>query len=127
MNKKVRFVYSIYYCRCDPGAPYLYQYGLVSGCLMTLGLLYRRDQENLDNWQAYLNSLPPARKFYRHFEDELGSTMCGDIIEAQFGRRFDLADQREALEWMQCGPLEKCGEVIGTGFRIAVEIIKQRR
>ena len=122
----MRFVYSIYYRRCDTSALYLYQYGLVSGCLMALGLLYGRDRENLENWQGYLNALPPDRKFCRCFEDELSSTMCGDIIEAQFGRRFDLSDRKEAMEWMQCGALEKCGEVIGTGVRIAAEIIKQR-
>jgi len=51
--------------------------------------------------------------------------MFGDIIETQFGRRFNLADQVEGLEWMQCAALEKCGEVIGTGVRIAAENIQE--
>ena len=97
--------------------------GAVTGGLMALGLIHGRDKENLNNWQAYLDSLPPSRKFCRRFEDELGSTMCADIVESQFGRRFDLADLAEAMLWMNCGALEKCSDVIGKSVRIVAEII----
>jgi hypothetical protein len=90
---------------------------------MALGLVFGRDKENLNNWQAYLDSLRPARKFCRLFENELGSTMCDDIVAAQFGRRFDLADPEEAMQWLNCGALEKCGEVIGSGVRITAQIM----
>jgi C_GCAxxG_C_C family probable redox protein len=97
--------------------------GAVTGSLMALGLIYGRDKENLNNWQAYLNSLPPARKFCRQFEKELGSTMCSKIVETEFGRKFNLADPMEAMEWMNCGALEKCSEVIQKGVRFASQII----
>ena len=101
--------------------------GAVTGCLMALGLVYGRDRENLGSWRGYRKSLPPARRFCRRFENKLGSTMCGDIVEAQFGRRFDLADRREAMEWMQCGALEKCAQVIDIAVRIAAGIIIEER
>jgi C_GCAxxG_C_C family probable redox protein len=97
--------------------------GAVTGCLMALGLIHGRDRENLNDWQAYLNSLPPARKFCRQFEKELGSTMCGDIVEAEFGKRYNLADPFEAMEWMNCGALERCSKVISTGVHIAADLI----
>lgn len=97
--------------------------GAVTGSLMALGLINGRGKENLSDWQAYLSSLPPARKFCRRFEAELGSTMCGDIIVSQFGRRFDLADRVQAMEWIGCGALEKCGQVIKKGVHIAADII----
>lgn len=97
--------------------------GAVTGSLMALGLIHGRDKEDLSDWQAYLKSLPPARRFCRRFEEELGSTMCGDIVEAEFGRRFDLADPVEAMQWMNCGALDRCGAVIGKGVRIAADII----
>jgi C_GCAxxG_C_C family probable redox protein len=93
--------------------------GAVIASLLVIGLIFGRDRENLSDWQGYLNSLLPARKFCRRFERELGSTMCGDIIEVEFGKRFDLADRREAMEWMQCGV------VIGKGVHIAAEIIME--
>ena len=97
--------------------------GAVTGSLMTLGLVFGREKENLNNWQAYLDSLPPSRKFCHSFESELGSTMCSEIVKAQFGRHFDLADPAEAMLWLNCGALEKCGEVIGLGVRINAQII----
>lgn len=97
--------------------------GAVTGSLMALGLIFGRDKENLNSWRAYLRSLPPTRRFCHRFEEQLGSTMCGDIVEKQFGRRFDLADPEEAMQWINCGAIEKCGSVIGTGVRIAAEII----
>jgi hypothetical protein len=73
---------------------------------MALGLIHGRNREDLNNWQAYLDSLPSSRRHCRRFEDELGSTLCADIVESQFGRRFDLADPVEAMQWMNCGALE---------------------
>ena len=97
--------------------------GAVTGCLMALGLVFGRDKENLNDWQAYLNSLPPSRSFCRQFEKELGSTMCGDIVETEFGKRFNLADPVEAMEWLNCGALERCGKVISKGVQIAADLI----
>jgi hypothetical protein len=97
--------------------------GAVTGGLMALGLIPARDKEKLNNWQAYLDSLPPSRKFCRRFEDELGSTMGTDIVESQFGRLFDLANPKDAMLWMNYGALEKCGNVIEKGVRIVAEII----
>ena len=97
--------------------------GAVIGSLMALGLVYGRGRENLDDWQAYLSSLSPARKFCWRFEQEYGSTMCGDVIEKEFGRRFNLADPVESMEWINCGAMEKCGAVIGKAVQIAAEII----
>jgi C_GCAxxG_C_C family probable redox protein len=97
--------------------------GVVIGSLMALGLVFGRDRKNLDDWQAYLSSLPPARKFCRRFETEYGSTMCGDVVEKEFGRKFNLADPVESMEWFNCGAIEKCGAVIAKGVQIAAEII----
>jgi C_GCAxxG_C_C family probable redox protein len=100
--------------------------GAVTGSLMALGLVYGRDRDKLNDWPAYLSSLPPARRFCRAFEKEFGSTMCGDIVEKQFGKRFDLADPADALEWVNRGAVDKCGEVIRKGVRITAEIIAEK-
>ena len=72
--------------------------GAVIGSLMALGLIYGRDREKLGDFLSYQRSLPPARRFCRRFEEALGSTMCGDIVEAEFGKRYDLADTVQAME-----------------------------
>jgi len=95
--------------------------GTVVGCLMALSLVYGR--EKLDDWEGYMRSLRPGRKFCRSFEKEFGSTMCGDIVESIFGKRYNLADQAEAEEWQKAGAEEKCSAVIAAAVRIAAKII----
>ena len=97
--------------------------GAVTGSLMMIGLEFGRDRKNLNNWQAYIDSLRPSRKFCRLFEMEMGSTMCDQIVADKFGKRFDLADPKDAMLWFSCGAHEKCGEVISKGVCIAARII----
>jgi C_GCAxxG_C_C family probable redox protein len=95
--------------------------GAVVGSLMAMGLVYGRDR--LDDWPGYTASLAPSQRFCSAFEEQLGGTMCGDIIEAQFGRRADLRNPTDMAELQAAGFLEKCTEVVRTGVRIAAEII----
>jgi C_GCAxxG_C_C family probable redox protein len=95
--------------------------GAVTGALMALGLVYGR--ERLDDHAAYMNSVRMARRFCRQFEKELGSTMCGDILESEFGKRYNLADPAESAEWMADCALERCTSVVSRGARIAAGII----
>lgn len=95
--------------------------GAVIGSLMALGLVFGRD--NIDDMPGYLRSLPPARKFCRQFEKEQGSTMCGAILEAKLGKRYNLANPIESALYLSSGGPEKCSEVVATAVRIAAEII----
>lgn len=98
--------------------------GAVVGCLMAIGLVYGRDK--LDDWKAYLASLPPSRRFCRRFEERHGTTACATILEAKLGRRFNLADQLEALQYVAAGGPKACGEVIASAVEIAAEIISRK-
>ena len=95
--------------------------GAVIGSLMALGLVFGRD--NIDDMPGYLRSLPPARKFCRQFEKEQGNTMCGAILEAKLGKRYNLANPIESALYFSSGGPEKCAEVVASAARIAAEII----
>ncbi len=95
--------------------------GAVIGSLMALGLVFGR--ENLDDQEGFSASLILARKFCHKFEKELGSTMCSDILESEFGKRYDLTDPVQVAEWQAAGSLEKCTAVVKKATRIAAEII----
>jgi C_GCAxxG_C_C family probable redox protein len=101
--------------------------GAVVGSLMAMGLVYGRDRKQLNDYKRYLASLPSARKFCRAFEEAYGSTMCGDVVEKQFGKRYNLADQTEAMEWASQDATGKCGEVISTAVQIASELIQRKK
>ena len=98
--------------------------GAVVGCLMALGLVYGR--ERLDDWEGYRRALRHGRKFCRSFEKEFGSTMCGDIVESVFGKRYNLANPVEAEEWQKADAEQKCSGVITAAVRIAAKIIIAR-
>jgi len=97
--------------------------GAVIGSLMAIGMVYGRD--SLDDWRGYIGSLPSARRFCRAFEQEHGSTACEAIVEAKLGRKFNLADQAEALEYASSGGPEACGKVVASAVLIAAEAIRK--
>lgn len=99
--------------------------GAVVGSLMALGLVYGRD--NLNDWGAYLGSLPPARRFCRGFEQQNGSTACEHILEAKLGRKFNLADPAQSLEYVAAGGPEACAEVVAGAVQTAAKLIARKR
>jgi C_GCAxxG_C_C family probable redox protein len=96
--------------------------GAVTGSLMALGLVFGR--EKLDDREGYIASLPSARMFCHRFEEEFGSTMCGDIVEFESGKRYDLADPDQFAEWQAVGGPDKCLAVVRKAVRITAEIIE---
>ena len=98
--------------------------GAVVGSLMALGLVFGRD--DLDDWHAYLASLPPARRFTRRFEERNTSTDCENILETKLGRKLNLADPGESLEYVEAGGPEICGEVLAGAVQIAAELIAKK-
>lgn len=99
--------------------------GAVVGCLMALGLVYGR--EDLKDWKGYIASLPSSRRFCARFEEEHGSTSCANILEVKLGRKYDLADRAQALEYASSGGPEACGDVVASAVEIAAELIKRKR
>ncbi len=98
--------------------------GAVIGCLMAIGLVHGRD--DLGDWRGYLASLPPSRRFCQAFEAEYGSTACGDLLEVNLGRRYDLANRVDALKYVAAGGKKTCGRIIARSVQIAAEIIAKK-
>lgn len=98
--------------------------GAVSGCLMAIGLVYGRDK--LDDWEGYISSLPPSRKFCRRFVEAQGSTTCNGLLEAKLGRKFNLADRDEAMEYAAAGGAEACADIVTSAVQIAAEILSKK-
>ena len=97
--------------------------GAVSGCLLALGLIHGT-ADNSDQEQS-ARCIALARDFCTKVGAELGSTRCGDIMERQFGRRFDLYDPDQVREFSDAGAGEKCTEVVKTAVRIAYDLLRE--
>lgn len=99
--------------------------GAVTGCLMAIGLVQGRDR--LDDWKGYVASLPASRRFCRQFEEQNGATSCSKLLELKLGRRFNLADRGEAMEYLAAGGREACRDIIANAVQIAAQVIVEKR
>ena len=99
--------------------------GAVTGCLMAIGLIHGRDR--LDDWKAYVASLPASRRFCRRFEEQHGGTSCARLLEAKLGRTFNLAERGQAIEYLAAGGRETCRGIITSAVEIAANIIVETR
>lgn len=95
--------------------------GAVTGALLAMGLVFGRD--NLSDWQAYRDSLVPTNEFCDQFVQEMGSTMCVDIVESKFGQRMDLRKEDDLQQFQESDATHKCSKVVQTAVRIAADII----
>jgi C_GCAxxG_C_C family probable redox protein len=91
--------------------------GAVSGCIMALGLALAPsdpdDKANIGKCRA------AARKFCEAMTEEFGSTDCGDIIQRNTGKRYDLSNPEDAKQYVAVGGVEKCLGVVQRAVHIA--------
>ena len=95
--------------------------GALIGGVMAIGLVLGR--EELENIQAYRDTMEASYKVYYRFKEELGSTICFEIQKSLLGRSFDFKSDEEAEEWYKAGGLEKCPMVCAIAARIAADMI----
>lgn len=95
--------------------------GALIGGMMAIGLV--QGKEELDDIQAYRDTMAASHELYHRFKREVGGTMCSEIQKGLFGRNFDFNNDEEAEEWLKAGGLEKCPLVCGIAARMAADII----
>jgi C_GCAxxG_C_C family probable redox protein len=95
--------------------------GAMTGALMAMGLVYGR--ENLEDWGKYRSSLVPTNKFCQQFQEELGSSLCCQIQERAFGKRYNLMNPEDLKEFQRAGATTKCSRVVQKACRLAADII----
>ena len=96
--------------------------GAVIGCLMSLGLIFGSDK--LEDWWG--TSLPPAREFCHLFENEYGTTACGNLLEAKLGRKCDFTNPEDVAQWVSAGGPEVCTQVVANAVQLAGAIITRK-
>ena len=98
--------------------------GAYCGGLLAIGLKYNAPIE--DQSPEALAKRDLSRRKESEFRDlfvsELGSTVCKDLQERQFGRSYRLWDEKERQEFMELpSHFEKCSEIVAKAARLAAE------
>jgi len=95
--------------------------GALMGGLMAIGLVV--GCEELENIQAYRDTMEASYEVYNRFKEEIGSTICFEIQKSLLGRSFDFKRDEEAEEWYKAGGLGKCPMVCAIAARITADVI----
>ena len=53
--------------------------------------------------------------------------MCNELVESEFGDKFESIEPAETKRWLEVGAMERCAEVAAKGARIAAEIILEKK
>jgi len=94
--------------------------GALQGGILTLGMLYGAEGENLGSQEALVESFQPVKRFYREFEKAFGSRLCPEIIQA------NLDNPEERKRWVERGGKRECALLCGQTVRILFDIIREK-
>ena len=94
--------------------------GALQAGILTLGMLFGAEGENLDSQEALVESFQPVKRFYREFEKAFGSRLCPEIIRAD----LDLPEERKM--WVERGGKRECALLCGQTVKILFEIIQEK-
>jgi hypothetical protein len=94
--------------------------GALQAGILTLGMLYGAEGEDLSSQEALVASFQPVRKFYRDFEKAFGSRLCPEIIHAD----LDIPEERKA--WVDRGGKRECALLCGQTVRILFGVIREK-
>jgi len=98
--------------------------GTVSGSILALGLYFEPSGNSKSSRPN--DTLIHAKNFCATFKKEFGSTQCKGVQEHQYGRYYDLRDEKEKLAFMQVASGGKCMEVVKKAVCLAGEIMVDR-
>ena len=91
--------------------------GALQAGVLTLGMLYGAEGEDLSSQEALVESFQPVKQFYQEFEKAFGSRICPEIIRA------DLNVPEERKAWVDRGGKQECANLCGTTVRLLFAVI----
>jgi C_GCAxxG_C_C family probable redox protein len=97
--------------------------GTVSGSLLAIGLYF--ESYGKSGTHQSTETMTHAKDFCETFEKEFGSTMCNGVQKHQYGRSYDLRDEKEKLEFMQVASGGKCMDVVKRAVHITGQIMME--
>lgn len=105
--------------------------GALTGGILAIGLADGREnfyeplypeEQDIDPTSGLAKSIVKIREFYQKFVRKYGGTTCRALQKNTYERVYDLADNKECLEFAQIHG-EDCAEVAGQVARWAAEVI----
>jgi hypothetical protein len=94
--------------------------GALQAGILSLGMLYGAEGENLGSQEALVESFQPVKRFYQEFEKAFGSRLCPEIIHAN----LDIPEERKI--WIERGGKRECALLCSQTVRILFDVIREK-
>jgi len=94
--------------------------GALQAGVLTLGMLYGAEGEDMSSQEALVESFQPIKQLYRDFEKAFGSRLCPEIIHAD----LDIPEERKA--WVDRGGKRECALLCGQTVKLLFQIIGEK-
>ena len=95
--------------------------GAVTGCLITIGLVFGTAEEKISDRGAWLEGMTQAREFCDTFGGRYGSIRCSEIAENLLGSP-EPKDVEQRRRWNEHRYAE-CSKILHDAVRITAEIL----
>lgn len=95
--------------------------GSLAGGLLAVGLALADD--DLENKEAFLDTVRHAFRFQRRFQKEFGAITCRDLQTARLGAYYSMAKPDEYETFVKIGGYNVCSAIAGRTSRLAAEFL----
>ena len=95
--------------------------GALLAGLLAVGIVTA--SENIEDEEAFNQSMIAGFRLVRRFEKEFGSITCGELQKRRLGRPFNMADPDDYQEFIKAGGYVECPQLVGKAARLIAEFI----
>jgi C_GCAxxG_C_C family probable redox protein len=95
--------------------------GALLGGMLAVGLCVA--DENLENGQAFLDTMGASFRLMRRFQKEFGATTCRELQIDRLGAYYNMASPDEYKEFVKAGGYDVCSTLVGKASRLAAEFL----
>ena len=99
--------------------------GALLGGLLAIGLAMA--DKDVENRQAFLDTMTSGFRFLRRFQKEFGAATCRDLQTARLGAFYSMARPDEYEAFVKAGGYAVCSALVGRASRLAAEFILELR
>lgn len=97
--------------------------GALLGGLLATGLALCSDE--LENRQAFMDTMGAGFRFARRFHKEFGATTCRELQTVRLGAYYSMAKPDEYEAFVKAGGYDVCAALVGKASRLAAQFLME--
>ena len=95
--------------------------GALLGGMLAVGLCVA--DNDLENGQAFLDTMGASFRLMRRFQQEFGATTCRELQTERLGAYYNMASPDEYKAFVKAGGYDVCSTLVGKASRLAADFL----